>query len=179
MRICSVIILVMVCFVFESKAQQIKVQSIKEKSSITYSMVHPLHKWDGVSREVTSVILTDAERKVISQVAVTAKLSTFDSKNANRDSHMLEVTEGIKFPSVTFSGSDIKQDGDKLKVNGKLTFHGITKDISFDALRKSEGKNFSVSGGFSVKLSDYNITPPSILGFATEDEFQIKFLMVY
>ena len=160
-------------------AQQLKLPAIKDKSTITYSMVHPLHKWDGISREVSSVILTDVERKVISQVAVSVKLATFDSQNANRDSHMLEVTEGIKFPSVTFSGSDIQQQGDKLIVKGKLTFHGVSKDLSFSATRKTEGKNLKINGEFNVKMSDFNIPPPSLLGLATEDEFKVRFEVVY
>lgn len=35
----------------------------KSKSSITYSMKHPLHAWTAVSKEVTSVIITDSKRK--------------------------------------------------------------------------------------------------------------------
>lgn len=178
MKILITSLVLLLCVQF-SIAQQVKLPAIKDKSSITYSMVHPLHKWDGVSREVSSIILTDAERKVISQVAVSAKLSTFDSQNANRDSHMLEVTEGIKFPNVTFSGNDIKQNGDQLTVKGKLTFHGITRDITFTATRRNEGKNLMVTGGFPVKMSDFNIPAPSLLGFATEDEFQIRFVVVY
>jgi len=160
-------------------AQTVKLPNQKEKSSITYSMVHPLHKWDGVSKEVSSVILTDQERNKITQVAVTVKLATFDSQNANRDSHMLEVAEGIKFPNVTFASNEIQQKEDKLLVKGKLTFHGVTRDLSFEAIRKNDGKNIQVSGGFEVKLTDFKVEPPSILGFATEDFFKVKFLMVY
>lgn len=165
--------------IISGSGQAVKVPNLKDKSSITYSMVHPLHKWDGISKEASSVILTDASRSVITQVAVTAKLASFDSKNANRDSHMLEVAEGIKFPNVTFAGNDIQQKDGKLLVKGKLTFHGITKEISFEAVRKDEGKVTLISGGFDVKLSDFNIEPPSILGFATEDSFKIKFVMAY
>jgi len=174
---------ILACFLLTSvlmlQAQTVKLQNQKDKSSITYSMSHPLHKWDGVSKEVSSVILTDQERNTISQVAVTVRLATFDSKNANRDSHMLEVAEGIKFPNVTFTAGDIQQKEDKLLIKGKLTFHGITRDLAFEALKKTEGKNIQVSGGFEVKLSDFNIEPPSLLGFVTEDSFKIRFQMIY
>lgn len=174
---------ILTCFLLTSvlmlQAQTVKLQNQKDKSSITYSMSHPLHKWDGVSKEVSSVILTDQERIVISQVAVTVKLATFDSRNANRDSHMLEVAEGIKFPNVTFTSGDIQQKEDKLLVKGKLTFHGITKDLTFEASKKNEGKNIRVSGDFEVRLTDFNVEPPSLLGFVTEDSFKIRFQMIY
>ena len=72
--------------------EKVKINCVKEESSITYSMKHPMHEWSGVSKEVNSIILTDEGRTTIFQVAVSAKLSSFDSKNANRDSHMMEVT---------------------------------------------------------------------------------------
>ncbi len=156
-----------------------KLYNDKKKSEITYTMSHPLHEWEGVSDAVTSVIMVDADRDNISQVAVTAKLATFDSKNANRDSHMIEATDGIKYPSVTFASKSIEKNGNTLKVKGNLTFHGVTKSISFDAQVKKSGDNLTVTGAFPVKMTDYKIDPPSLLGIATKDEFKIDFKVVF
>jgi len=156
-----------------------KVYNDKKKSVITYSMSHPLHEWKGVSNDVTSIIMADANKENISQVAVSAKISSFDSKNANRDSHMMEVTDGIKFPSVTFASKSIEKNGNTLKVKGNLTFHGVTKSISFDAQTKKSGEQLTVTGGFPVKMTDYKIDPPSLLGIATKDEFTIDFKIVF
>jgi polyisoprenoid-binding protein YceI len=156
-----------------------KVYNDKKKSEITYTMTHPFHEWTGVSSDVTSVIVVDANKDNISQVAVTAKLASFDSKNANRDSHMIEVTDGIKYPSVTFASKSIEKSGNTLKVKGNLTFHGITKSISFDAQVKKSGDQLTVTGGFPVKMTDYKIDPPSLLGIVTKDEFKIDFKVVF
>lgn len=156
-----------------------KVYNDKKKSEITYTMSHPLHEWTGESDAVTSVIMVDADRNNISQVAVTAKISSFDSKNANRDSHMIEVTDAIKYPSVTFASKSITKDGNTLKVRGNLTFHGITKSIAFDAQVKKSGDQLTVTGGFPVKMTDYKIDPPSLLGIPTKDEFKIDFKVVF
>ncbi|MBM3178223.1 MAG: YceI family protein [Bacteroidetes bacterium] len=160
-------------------AQSIKIPNDKKLSSIAYSMVHPLHKWDGVSKDVSSIVVADPERKNITQVAVSVKLNTFDSQNANRDSHMIEVAEGLKFPSVTFVSKEIKQDGDKLQVSGTLSFHGKSNEIAFQALRTNTDKQMVVAGGFKLKLTQFGIEPPSLLGLATEDEFELRFSMVY
>ena len=100
----SVILMIIMLMVINVFAQnKVKVNCIKEESSITYAMNHPLHAWTGESKDINSIILTDDARSAIFQVAVSAKVSTFDSKNANRDSHMMEVTEALKFPNVTFA----------------------------------------------------------------------------
>jgi len=151
----------------------------KSNSTITYSMNHPLHSWTGTSKELSSVIITDENREIISQVAVSVKISTFDSKNANRDSHTMEVTDAIKYPNITFNSKSIKQEGNKLSVEGTLSFHGVNKDISFVA-EKNENKNkIQVKGAFEIKMTDFNIDRPTLMALPTDDEIKITFDVVY
>jgi polyisoprenoid-binding protein YceI len=165
--------------VFLPAQDKVKFYSDKKNSYIQYSMSHPLHSWTGKCTDFTSVILADGQKSIISQVAVSAKISAFDSKNANRDSHTMEVTEAIKYPSINFASTSIKQDGEKLKVEGVLTFHGVNKNISFEAIRKNDGKLIEVDGGFSIKMTDYNIDRPSMMGMAADDEIKIEFKAEY
>jgi len=151
----------------------------KSNSIITYSMNHPLHSWTGTSKDVSSIIITDEKREFISQVAVSVKISSFDSKNANRDSHAIEVTEALKYPNITFNSKSIKQDGDKLSVEGTLSFHGINKDISFEAEKSLTRNKIQVKGGFEIKMTDYNVERPTLMALPTEDEIKITFDVVY
>jgi len=114
-----------------------KIYCDKSNSTITYDMNHPLHEWTGVSTEVTSIIITDENRDIITQVAVSVKFSSFDSKNANRDSHAIEVAEAIKYPNITFNSKSIKQEGNKLSVEGTLNFQGVNKNIAFNAKKRA------------------------------------------
>lgn len=160
-------------------AQQVKFTADKKLSSITYSMHHRLHDWDGVSRDLNSVILADATKTNITQVAVSVKVSSFDSKNANRDSHTIEVTEGLKYPNITFSSTEIQQQADKLLVKGILNFHGVNRNISFEVSRKKMGDKLEITGTFPVKMTQFNIEPPTLLAIPTDDEFKISFKAVY
>ena len=157
----------------------VKVFADKKVSSITYTMRHPLHTWDGTSKEVNSVILTNADKSVITQVAVSVKLGSFDSKNANRDSHMIEVAEGLKYPIISFSSTSIQTQGDVLLVKGNVSFHGVTQPITFEAKRKTTGSNLEVSGAFTLKMTQFKIEPPSLLGVAADDVLKLKFKVVY
>jgi len=158
---------------------QVKLYCVKSQSSITYSVHHPLHSWTGKSKEVSSVILTNKSRSVISEVAVMVRISSFDSKNANRDSHAIEVTDALKYPSITFTSSSIKQIGDQLTVTGTLSFHGVRRIITFAAKRKLINNQLNVIGNFSVKMTQFKIVPPSLLGMATDDDIKISFNVLY
>lgn len=159
---------------------QVKFYNDKSQSTITYSMNHILHSWTGTSSDFTAVIVANEDKSEITQVAVSAKISTFDSQNSNRDSHMMEVTEAIKYPAVNFAGKSITAiDKNKFEVSGKIIFHGITRDISFEATQKKSGKSLEVIGGFTIKMTDFEIERPSLMGIATDDEIKINFKVVF
>ena len=160
-------------------ASTVKVFADKKLSSITYTMRHPLHTWDGTSKDVNSVIVTNADKSQLTQVAVSVKLGSFDSKNANRDSHMIEVAEGLKYPTISFSSTSIQTQGDVLLVKGNVSFHGVTQPVTFEAKRKMLGSNLEISGAFTLKMTQFKIDPPSLLGVAADDEFKLKFKVVY
>ena len=174
-----VVIVLLNTLVKAQEKTQVKLYCDKKQSTISYSMNHPLHSWTGESPDVTSVILTDENRNVINQVAVLVKISTFDSKNANRDSHAMEATEALKYPSVSFTSSSIKQVGNKLAVNGTLNFHGVSQLISFEAEKDIINNKAEIRGSFNIKMTLFKIDPPTLLGIATEDDIKISFNLIY
>lgn len=177
-----VILFILLCLtVFSVTGQNASTRTFADKkaSSITYSMKHPLHNWSGISRDVSSLIVSEGKKGYIQEVAVSVKVSSFDSKNANRDSHMIEVTEAIKFPNITFSGKVTSWDGSLLTVTGELTFHGVTRPLSFEVKTAEKGDKLEVTGGFSVNLTEFNIQRPTLMGLPTNDEIKVDFNMVY
>ena len=160
-------------------AQSLKIFADKSKTSITYAMKHPLHEWEGTSKEVNSVILYDKTTSQISSVAVAAKVSSFDSQNANRDSHMIEAVEGIKFPQVTFNSTSVNTNGSELTVEGDLVFHGISKKISFSVKLKQNKSELIAEGAFEVKMSDHKIDKPTLMAIPSDDLIKIRFTAVY
>ncbi|MFL5953699.1 MAG: YceI family protein [Gaiellaceae bacterium] len=57
-----------------------------------------------------------------------AKIESIKVKEENLEAHLLspEFFDGEKHPVVSFSGSDIKRDGDKVEVDGEITIKGIS-----------------------------------------------------
>lgn len=174
------LLLISLVLVVNAFAQnKVKVSGVKEESSITYAMNHPLHAWTGESKEVNSIILTDDARSAIYQVAVSVKISTFDSKNANRDSHTMEVTEALKFPSVTYVSTSVTIQGGDFKSDGTMTFHGISQPVTVQGKLTKEGTKLTFTGEFKLKMTQFKIDPPSLMGISTDDEFKLSFKVVY
>ena len=158
---------------------QIKKSVDKKKSSITYSMNHLLHAWDGTSTDLNGVVVINTENK-IEKVAIVSKVSAFDSKSSNRDAHMLEVTEALRYPNISFSSSAIAESKNgELDIIGILQFHGVGKEISFKATRKNETSSSRVDGEFIFLLEDFKIQRPSFMLQKVDNEVKVKFEIVF
>jgi hypothetical protein len=87
-----------------------------------------------------------------------------------------------KFPKSTFQGKIIgfqQVDGvQQVRAQGKLTIHGVTKDIDQPGTIEVQGKKIQMKSKFMIKLEDYNITRPQLLwqNIAEEVEVTVEFL---
>ena len=171
--------LIVLLIVFSSFTAPKKLACDKNKSQLSYFMVHPTHSWEGINKIVVCNISLDDETNQIQQAGVAANVANFDSENSSRDSHAMEVLEVLKFPRVTFLSTSIKEVDSKLEITGNLTFHGVKKEITFEAKRENTKSEIIITGSFPVKLTDYNIERPSLLMVPVEDEMKISFNIVF
>jgi len=174
-----VIILLCTTTSFAQKLKLKKLYADKNKSDITYAMNHPLHAWTGVSNNILSVMLLDTSNMEINELAVVVKIASFDSKNSNRDSNAIEVTEALKYPNVSLSSNSIKQVNDRLTVKGTLKFHGVSKEIIFDAQKEIIKDEIKITGNFEILMTDFKIKPPKLLGIATDKNIKLSFTVFY
>ena len=86
--------------------------------------------------KTTATIQQDDKDITKSTVEVTVDTTTIDTRQPNRDTHLksADFFDVEKFPTMTFKSTKItKGEGNKLKVEGNLTLHGVTKPVVFDA----------------------------------------------
>src|ERR1017187_10379825 len=67
-------------------------------STLSYLVSHPLHESVGVSHEARGKGVCRAGQ---CDFLVAVPVKSFDSKDSNRDLHMLQVTRGGQYPMVT------------------------------------------------------------------------------
>jgi polyisoprenoid-binding protein YceI len=79
--------------------------------------------------------------------------------------------ESDKYPKAEFKGTVnnnsavmYTKDGSyPVKVKGKLTIHGVTKDVEAPGTIKVAGGKIDAASTFNVLLSDYNISIPAVV----------------
>ncbi|HKP97218.1 MAG TPA: YceI family protein [Fibrobacteria bacterium] len=149
-------------------------EAIKGESSLTYVLVHPMHTVKGITRDFEcKVELSDDT--VSSRIRVAADVRKFDSGNSSRDSHALEAVDALKFPRVSFESRSIKPEGGGYLVAGDLTFHGVTRPVSFHVTPALGKDRVEITGTFEINLSDYGVERPSLMFMKSKDQLTLRF----
>jgi len=161
------VFLALVIVSFSVDAQVTRLQANQDESFIKYKLTHPLHEVEAISKKGICIVNADTAAKKIKQ---------FDSGNSNRDSHAMEVINAIKYPGAKFLSSNIVYKGDTLIISGAMTFHGITKNIIFDAVQKWTNNKLEIDGSFKLSLTAYKVDRPTLLMMPVNDDldFTIK-----
>lgn len=126
-------------------------------------------------------LVYDAAKPANSSVEVTLPLANLDTHVSALDEHLKkpDFFDAAKYPVVTFKSTKVEPlGGNKFKVTGDLTVHGVTKPVVLDATLNKAGMQpmlkvpavgFDATG--TIKRSDFGVGAyvPNV-----SDEVQIR-----
>ena len=159
----------------------------------TFSQTKYLTKTGVINFEasVPSVEEVKAENKSVTAIlnsdngefAALVFVKGFRFKNALMEEHFNEnYAESDTYPKATFKGKIKDFSVDKLnlissfKINGSLTFHGVTKLIDSVVFNITMNDNMlSVSGEFKVLVSDFDMNIPKIVRNKVAKDVDVSF----
>jgi len=134
---------------------------------ISFISKAPLEEIEGKNKTVTAVV--DSKTGAM-QFAV--QMKGFEFEKQLMQQHFNEnYVESDKYPKAEFKGTisnnsaiNYSKDGSyPAKVKGKLTIHGVTKDVETTGTLKINGGKIDANSTFNVLISDYNIKIPAVV----------------
>ncbi|HEY1114451.1 MAG TPA: YceI family protein [Chitinophagaceae bacterium] len=127
----------------------------------------PMEDIEAQNRTVTAVL--DTKNGAL-QFSVLMK--GFEFQKALMQEHFNEnYVESHKYPKGEFKGTIVnnadinysKPGTYPATVQGKLTIHGVTRDVLATGTVTVDGPNLLATSSFNIRLSDYNIKVPSVV----------------
>jgi polyisoprenoid-binding protein YceI len=108
----------------------------------------------------------DAADPAKSQMTFTVKADSVDTNNKARDNHLKspDFFNAVQYPEIKFTSKSVAKSAGGYEVSGTMTFHGVTKPISFVLVPTGTGKDMrgnaiaGVDASFTLKQSDFGIT---------------------
>src|SRR5829696_2352836 len=125
----------------------------------------------------------------VEQVRIEANLTQLTSDESRRDNAIrqrgleseqfptatLELAEPIKLDGTPSEGENVRGQG-----TGRLTVHGVTREVDLDLRGRWTGETIQVAGQLPVKMSDFQIEPPRFGPVVSiEDSLTVDFNLVF
>ena len=157
-------------------ATGLSAQKITQASStVKVTGTSPAHDWE---MNGTGVVFSGT----VSGDAITGVNLSFPAKNLKSskgkmmDNKAHDALKADKSPNVTFTANSIAIG--KSNVAGKLTIAGITNNITLPVTVTKKGDTYVIEGVESLKLSDYGMERPGMIGMKTGDVVTVKMNVV-
>jgi polyisoprenoid-binding protein YceI len=145
-----------------------------------------LSNWKGITKNVTGSLVYDDKTGMVMTGKVQVELATIDSSNELRDARMRnEFLQTAQYPQATFVITTVEGFGkftewkrwgikERGKITGDLTVRNITRPVTFEGEAVYTGRELQLTGISTVKMSDFGITPPSLLLVTVEDAVTLE-----
>jgi len=97
------------------------------------------------------------------KIKIDIPTKSIDSNHAERDKHIREIINVGSHGGTSFSSTKYTGDKNGGVLKGKLTFHGVTKDIEVKVKKIGEGKDpwggyrSGFEGQFSINRKDFGV----------------------
>jgi polyisoprenoid-binding protein YceI len=146
-----------------------------------------LHSFRGETQQVTGyVTLRPGLPPQLANVTVTIDAASLDTGNSDRDVDMREdFLEVRRFPSIEFRVQEVhtpppaaNEAAWDLVLQGKLTVHGITRDVKVPTTVSLATERATARGRIHLDMRDYNIRVPRLWLIPMKSEVLVGFEVV-
>ena len=134
----------------------------------------PITDWKGTNPAVSGSVTWTTETKTIS-ADVWVDQAHWDSNNPLRDKHTRTMFEVDKFPKAHFmiSSTGVGTENGEVTLKGTLEMHGVKRDIEIPGKLQVAGGKISFQGTVSLKITEYGMKRPSLLGATVADAVKV------
>lgn len=132
-----------------------------------------------------SLVVTDG---ILEEGRVTVDVDSIESDIEKRDIHVRDnILHTDQYPEATFTISDpvdlssLPEDGsvDTVTVDGELTMHGKTHDVTAELTVLRTGENVIVEGQVPVEREAFGIVSPEFVASQIAEEGTVDLLLVF
>lgn len=157
-----------------------KHQFIARQGQVSFFSYTNVENIEAKNNQVLSIL--DIEKQ---EIAISMLMRAFIFKKDLMHEHFNEsYIESDIYPKANFEGKIIDFDtnttGIQTKIiRGKLSIHGITKEVDIKASIDNNNGDYTISGEFDVLVKDFDIKIPPILASNIAKTISIQFLFQY
>jgi polyisoprenoid-binding protein YceI len=135
-------------------------------SGVHFSVRHMvIAKVRGAFDRWQGTIHFDEQNPTASKVSVRIESASINTREDKRDGHLrsADFFDVEQYPELTFESTKVEKVGDRYRVTGALTIHGVTKEVALDAELLGSGKDpwgnqrVAFQAAITINRKDYGL----------------------
>jgi polyisoprenoid-binding protein YceI len=134
-------------------------------SQITFKATSRLMNADGRFHRFQGEVVVDPRDLGSARVTLTIEAASLDTGIRRRDNHLRseDFFHVERYPVIVFASSAIERSATELTMVGRLTMHGVTREVRVPVQAEVTDQTLLARGQFELKRTDYGISYRSFL----------------
>ena len=141
-----------------------------------------MHPIEGRATELTGTLDVEVADGVVTGLhsgRLEVPVRSLRSGNPLEDGELQRRVEARRFPVIVGEVRNATAlDGGRLRVDGDLTFHGVTQSVTGEVRIATEGDRVVLEGEHVFDVRRFDITPPRILMLRVHPEVRVHIRLV-
>ena len=128
--------------------------------SLTFSFTQAGAENQGMFRQFATEFDYDAKNPTAGSLKVTVQTGSLDTQDKDRNDGLAsaDLLDVNRYPTAQYvANSFAKRAGGQLEAVGKLTLHGVTRDLRIPLDLRVAGANYELSGAATLRRLDFGI----------------------
>ncbi len=136
-----------------------------EASDVSFKATSRWMDADGKFSRFTGEAILDPKDPATAKITLSIEPASIDTGIGMRDKHLrsADFLDVARFPTVTFESQSVEMAGRRATVTGRLTLHGVTKEIVVPLDVQLSETALVATGEFLLNRGDYGINYASFL----------------
>jgi polyisoprenoid-binding protein YceI len=148
-----------------ARADAVRFRVQPEASEVTFKATSRLMNADGRFHRVSGEIAVDPKDLATAHVSISVEAASIDTGIGMRDNHLKseDFFDVKRFPYITFESARVEGSGRRATVFGRLTVHGVARDVTVPVDVDLTGVAMVATGELVINRRDYGLVYQSAL----------------
>jgi polyisoprenoid-binding protein YceI len=136
-----------------------------EASDVGFKATSRLMDVDGKFSRITGEVTLDSKDPATAMITLMIEPASIDTGIAMRDKHLrsADFLDVARFPTMIFESQRVEVVGSRATVTGRLTLHGVAREIVVPVDVRFSESALVATGEFQLNRRDYGINYSSFL----------------
>tara|TARA_B100000497_G_scaffold114447_1_gene137044 strand:+ start:1283 stop:1855 length:573 start_codon:yes stop_codon:yes gene_type:complete len=179
----------LILFVFSGSIFQLNAQEYKlsEAQSVNVVGTSTLHDWKVTVPKAEGFPISIDINSPLPEFTFKAEVKTMDGgRGASMNTKIYKALKSVEHPEIVYHQTEVspvEKDGNEIIIisKGTLSIAGVENKVNLKIQGNLDGDQLVLNGKCLLKMTDYNIDPPSAMfgQIETDDEIEVVFEINY